>query len=244
MISREQEAQILRLHHVEKWTVGTIASQLGVHHSVVERVIAEAGVPRAPQPRGSMADPYMPFILETLGKYPRLTASRLYKMAKERGYPGGPSHFRAIVAEHRPRKTPAAYLRLRTLPGEQAQADWAHFGKLQIRKAQRPLVAFVMVLSYSRAIFLRFFLGLHIWNFLRGHQEAFSRWGGVTRVVLYDNLKSAVLERQGDAIRFNPVLLDFSAHWRYEPRPVAIARGNEKDFVSSCTFSHTFDSSC
>jgi hypothetical protein len=48
---------------------------------------------------------------------------------------------------------------------------------------------------------------------------------------LYDNLKSAVLERQGDAIRFNPALLDFAAHYRFEPRPVAVARGNEKGRV-------------
>jgi transposase len=178
-----------------------------------------------------MVDSYMPFILETLRKYPRLPASRLYHMVKERGYPGRPSHFRLIVSRHRPRPEPTAYLRLRTLPGEEAQADWAHFGKLGIGRALRPLVAFVMVLSYSRAVFLRFFLGLHTANFLRGHQEAFFRWGGVPRVVLYDNLKSAVLERIGDAIRFNPLLVDFSAHWRYEPRPVAVARGNEKGRV-------------
>jgi transposase len=48
---------------------------------------------------------------------------------------------------------------------------------------------------------------------------------------LYDNLKSAVLERQGDAIRFHPTLLAFAAHYRFEPRPVAIARGNEKGRV-------------
>jgi hypothetical protein len=49
--------------------------------------------------------------------------------------------------------------------------------------------------------------------------------------VLYDNLKSAVLERQGDAIRFHPTLLEFAAHYRFEPRPVAVARGNEKGRV-------------
>jgi len=231
MISRDLEAQILRLYHVEKWPVGTIAHQLSLHHSVVERVLAQAGVPKPASTRPSLVDPYMPFILETLRKYPRLRASRLYQMLKERGYPGAPSHLRAIVSRHRPSPAPTAYLRLRTLPGEQAQADWAHFGKLQIGKALRPLVAFVMVLSYSRAIFLRFFLGLGIWNFLRGHQQAFSRWGGCPRVILYDNLKSAVLERVGDAIRFNPTLLNFSAHWRFEPRPVAPGRANEKPRV-------------
>jgi hypothetical protein len=59
-------------------------------------------------------------------------------------------------------------------------------------------------------------------NFLRGHAGAFAAWNGVPRVLLYDNLKS-VLERQGEAIRFNPVLIDFAKHHRFEPRPVAVA---------------------
>ena len=94
-----------------------------------------------------------------------------------------------------------------------------------------PGSAFVMVLSYSRMIFLRFFLDARMDSFLRGHVEAFVAFGGAARVVLYDNLKSAVLERQGDAIRFNPALLAFAGHYRYEPRPVAVARGNEKGRV-------------
>jgi transposase len=124
-----------------------------------------------------------------------------------------------------------AYLRLRTLPGEQAQCDWAHFGHITIGRARRPLMAFVMVLSYSRHIFLRFCLDARTENFLRGHLAAFAAWQGIPRVILYDNLRSAVLERHGDAIRFNPALLDFAAHYHYEPRPVAIARGNEKGRV-------------
>jgi hypothetical protein len=88
-----------------------------------------------------------------------------------------------------------------------------------------------MVLSWSRRIYLRFFLDARMENFLRGHVGAFESWGGLPRVLLYDNLKSAVLERQGDAIRFHPTLLDFAGHYRYEPRPVAVARGNEKGRV-------------
>jgi len=65
-------------------------------------------------------------------------------------------------------------------------------------------------------------------NFLRGHVGAFEAWGGIPRVALYDNLKSAVLERQGTVIRFNPTLLALAGHYRFEPRPVAVARGNEK----------------
>jgi hypothetical protein len=117
------------------------------------------------------------------------------------------------------------------LPGEQAQVDWGHFGHLQIGQAKRPLMAFVMVLSWSRQIFLRFYLNAQMENFLRGHVAAFEAWNGLPTVLLYDNLKSAVLERQGDAIRFHPTLLALSVHYRFEPRPVAVARGNEKGRV-------------
>ncbi len=232
MIARELEGEILRLFHVEKWPIGTIAREVGVHHTTVRRVLAEAGIAAGRQPlRPSMADPFIPFIVETLQKYPRLRASRLYEMVRQRGYPGRPDHFRAIVARHRPRPAAEAYLRLRTLPGEQAQVDWAHFGNLAIGRARRALWGFVMVLSFSRQIFLRFFLGAAMPNFLRGHVEAFQAFAGVAKVLLYDNLRSAVLERRGDAIRFHPTLLELAAHYHFLPRPVAVARGNEKGRV-------------
>src|SRR6204780_4665941 len=231
-IPPDLEAQILRYHHVEKWRVGTIARQLHVHHGTVARVLAQAGLPRiGPPARRSRVEPYLPFIRQTLEKFPTLTASRLYAMVRERGYRGSGDHFRHLIACYRPRPAAEAYLRLRSLPGEQAQVDWGHFGHLVIGRARRPLMAFVMVLSYSRQIFLRFFLDARMENFLRGHVAAFEAWQGVPRVRLYDNLKSAVLERRGDAIRFHPTLLGFAGHYRYEPRPVAVARGNEKGRV-------------
>jgi len=183
---------------------------------VVRRVLAEAGLPRVgPPSRPSMIDAYLPFIRQTLESFPTLTASRLYVMAYERGYRGSPDHFRHLIACHRPRQKAEAYLRLRCLPGEQAQVDWGHFGHLEIGRARRPLMAFVLVLSYSRQIFLRFFLDARMENFLRGHVAAFEAWQGVPRVLLYDNLKSAVLERRGDAIRFYPTLLSFAGHYCY-----------------------------
>lgn len=231
-LTPELEAQILRYHHVEKWRIGTIATQLNLHRTTVQRVLAQAGLPRqVAQPKPSALDPYLPFVRETLSKFPTLTAARLHAMVRERGYPGGSDHLRHLVALYRPRRPAEAYLRLRTLPGEQSQIDWAHFGHLGIGRACRPLMAFVMVLSYSRRIFLRFFLDARMENFLRGHVAAFQAFEGVPRVLLYDNLKSAVLERQGDAIRFHPTLLALAAHYHYEPRPVAVARGNEKGRV-------------
>ena len=231
MISPQIESEILRLFHAEKWLIGTIAGQLGIHPSVVRRVLAQDGVPEPKRSRSTRLDPFIPLITATWKQYPKLSARRLYEMCRQRGYQGGPDHFRHMVAAYRPRPTAEAYLRLKTLPGEQSQVDWGHFGKLTVGSAKRDLLAFVMVLSYSRRIFLRFYLGQQTENFLRGHEAAFTAWGGVVRVVLYDNLKSAVLERQGDAIRFNPFLLDFARHYRFGPRPVAVARGNEKGRV-------------
>jgi len=230
-ISAELEAQILRYYHVERWPPNTIARQLHVHHYTVARVLAQAGLPRIGRPRPSQVDPYLAFILATLEKFPTLTASRLYGMVRERGYAGSPDHFRHFIARHRPRPKAEAYLRLTTLPGEQGEVDWAHFGHLAIGRAHRPLMAFVMVLSFCRAIFLRFFLNACLENFLRGHVEAFQTWGRLPRTLLYDNLKSVVLERQGDAIRFHPTFLEFASHYRFEPRPVGIRKGNEKGRV-------------
>ena len=232
MISPERQAQVLRLYHAERWRVGTIATQLGMHRDTVARVLAQAGLPQiVPIRRALKIDPYLPFILETLEQYPKLTATRLYEMVRQRGYEGGSSQFRHLISRFRPKPAAQAYLRLRTLPGEQAQADWAHMGHIQIGLARRPLMAFVMVLSWSRQVFLQFFVNATTASFVRAHVAAFESWGGVPRVVLYDNLKSAVLERQGEAIRFNPALLALSAHYHFEPRPVAVARGNQKGRV-------------
>lgn len=231
-VSKETESEILRLFHAEKWKRGTIARQLHIHHGVVDRVLTRNGIPyERVRVRHSMIEAYLPFIRSVLAKYPRLTATRLYEMVKERGYAGAVDHFRGMVARHRPRPAAEAYLRLRTLPGEQAQVDWAYFGKIKIGNAERPLFGFVIVLSWSRQIFLKFYTGLATSNFLQGHVDAFTEWGGVPRELLYDNLKSAVLERIGDAIRFNPQLLDFAGHYRFAPKPVAVARGNQKGRV-------------
>ena len=231
-IDKQTRAEILRLIFAEKWKIGTIARQLGVHHNTVDRIVAEAGVPlklRGRKP--SKLDPFLPFIRESLATWPKLPSSRLYQMVCERGYRGSQSHFRNLIAPERPRPVVEAYLRLDALPGEHGQVDWAHFGKVKIGRAERSLMGFVMVLSYSRRVFLRFYLNAAMDNFLRGHVEAFEAWQGVPRELWYDNLKSVVLERRGPLIHFNERFLDFAGDYRFQPKPVAIARGNEKGRV-------------
>lgn len=229
MIDLETVARIRQLHHAEHWPVGTIAAELGLHHETVENALKEE--PRgALQLRPSRLDPYVDFVRQTLEKHPRLRATRLYWMLRERGCPLSVRQVRRKVAELRPVPR-EAFLRRRTFPGEEAQVDWASFGHVLIGAARRALSAFVMTLSYSRMLFLEFFFDQTLENFLRGHVHAFADFGGVPRHTLHDNLRAAVIERHGDAVHFNPRLLELASHYHFVPRACRPARGNEKGGV-------------
>lgn len=232
-VEAQVEHAILRHHLVDGWPVGTVARELGVHHDVVRRVIRQRGVETSePQlVRARMIDPFLSFVAATLEKYPRLHASRLYQMVQERGYPGSESHFRRLIGELRPRPAPEPFARLDMPPGEQAQVDWGHFGTTEVGRARRPLYAFVMTLCWSRMTWLYFFHDMERPSFLRGHIDGFSFFGGVPRQLVYDNLKSACIERQGHAVRFNESLLETASHYGFEPILAAPRRGNEKGRV-------------
>ncbi len=232
MITPETRAEIRRLYYAEHWKVGTIASALSVHPDTVRRAIeSERFNLKGGRPRPRQIDPFVPFIRDTLERYPRLCATRLQQMLATRGFTGGIAQVRRVVRQLRPRRKAEAYLRLSVLKGEQAQVDWGSFGKVSIGKGKRALSCFVMVLSWSRAIHAVFTLDQTLESFMRGHVEAFEYFGAVPRMILYDNLKSAVLERRGDAIRFHPRLLELAGHYHFAPRPVSPARGNEKGRV-------------
>jgi len=230
MITPEQHAEIRRLYFGEHWKVGTIAAALGVHHDTVRAAIAHdtRALPRG-LCRPTQLDLYLPFVRETLTQYPRLRATRLFEMVRARGYPGSVVQLRRVVRTLRPSVTPTLYRRLTTLPAEEAQIDWGAFGMIRIGHGTRPLSGFVMVLSYSRALSALFTLDQTLESFLRGHVDAFhGLFAGVARTLVYDNLRSAVLERQGSAIRFHPRLLELAGHYHFAPRPCTPGRGNEK----------------
>lgn len=230
MISPEMHAQIRRYFYAEHWTVGTIASEFGVHADTVRKAIEAERFSGTRPLRPSITDPWIGFIREILEQHPRLRATRLFQMIRDRGYSGSIVQLRRVVANLRPNFR-EVYLRLQMFPGEQAQADWAHFGNVMVGGARRALSCFVMTLSYSRALYLEFFFDQTMENFLRGHVHAFQAWNGQPRVILYDNLKAAVLERRGNQIQFNPRLLELSAHYHFAPRPCQVRAGNEKGRV-------------
>lgn len=229
MITPEQHAEIRRLYYGEHWKVGTIAAALGVHHDTVRAAIAhDTQTVRRGTCRATRLDPYLPFLRDTLAQYPRLRATRLFEMVRARGYTGSVVQLRRVVHTLRPAATPTVYRRLTTLIGEEAQIDWGAFGSIRIGHGVRPLSGFVMVLSYSRAVWALFTLDQTLESFLRGHVEAFDAFHGAARTLVYDNLRSAVLERQGTAIRFHPRLLELAGHYHFAPRPCTPGRGNEK----------------
>jgi len=229
MISKEQIARVRRLFFAEHWKVGTIAADLGLHTDTVKRALG-TDLFKSRTPRHSMLDPFLDFIEQTLKQHPRLRSTRLFEMLRDRGYKGSVRQLRRFVQPLRP-SSKEAFLRLSVLPGEQAQADWASFGQVSIGRARRRLSCFVITLSYSRALYLEFFLDQSLESLLRAHVNAFSDWGSVPRNILYDNMKAVVLDRFGDAIRFQPRLLELCGHYHFAAKPCHPGRGNEKGRV-------------
>src|SRR5580658_106136 len=230
MISPETRVQIRRYFYAEHWKIGTIATALDVHPDTVRRAIEVERFQHAEPLRPSIVDPYLPFVREVLEQHPRLRATRIHQMIRDRGYSGSVEQLRRVVARLRP-QSHEAFLRLQVFPAEQAQVDWAYFGSVMVGRAKRQLSCFVTTLSWSRALYLEFFFDQTTENFLRGHVRALDAWSGAPRVILYDNLKSAVLERRGDQIHFNPRLLELAAHYHFVPRPCQVRAGNQKGRV-------------
>jgi transposase len=227
----ELEAEIVRLHYAEHWPVGTIATQLAAHPEQVRRVLG-LGAPRAPAaPRTRLVDPYRAFIDEQLADYPTLRATRLYDMLCQRGYAGSVRTVREFVATVRPRPRRAPYLRTETLPGEQAQIDWAFVGKLPVAGGERALWLFVMVLAHSRALWGEFVFDLSVHSLCRSLVRGARAFGGVPRQWLFDNPKTVVLERVGTVARFHPTLLALCAAMRVEPRLCAVRKPEHKGKV-------------
>jgi transposase len=227
----EVEAEIKRLHYAEHWPVGTVATQLGVHADVVRRVLGLLDPRPSPPQRPRLVDPYADFIAQTLKKYPGLKSTRLFDMVKPRGFTGAIRTLREHVATVRPRPEREAYLRMDTLIGEQAQVDWAHVGKVPVPGGERSLWLFVIVLSWSRAMWAEFVFDLSVHSLLRSLSRAADYYGGCVRQWLFDNPKTVVVERHGEAIRFHPKLLELSGSYCVGLRLCTVRKANQKGRV-------------
>lgn len=227
-------ATIRRLFEVDKLSRADIARRLHLDRKTVRRALAftEAPPPRAVALRPSKLDPFAPYLTRRLKDYPELSAVKLLAELRAMGYPGGLSILKEHLLTLRP-KSHDVFLRIETPPGEQAQVDWANCGTLRVGAALRKLSCFVMVLSFSRMIYLEFTLSQRLEDFLACHVHAFRFFGGIPKKILYDNLKTVVLSRVGKEIRFNPRFMDFAGAYLFEPVPCNVRAGWEKGKVES-----------
>lgn len=232
-----KEAEIRRLYFAEHWKVGTIATQLGIHHDAVERVLGVGKArsrPARKETESAVPSPlrdYETFVVETLTQYPRLRSTRLYDMLVERGYVGGVRTLRRHVRLVRPVPKSEVFLRVEPLIAEQAQIDWAYLGKLRFAGGTRQLWVFIMVLSYSRAIWAELVLDLSAVSLRRSLVRGCCYFRGATRQWLFDNPKIVVLERHGDAVRFHPDLLATAGRFCVAPRLCGVRKPQQKGKV-------------
>ena len=234
MIDYETFCKIRDYRDREGLKQAQIARSLGLDERTVAKWIDEPRYrPRQSPVRASKLDPFKPKIRQWLESHP-YSAQQVFQRLREAGFEGGYTIVKDYVRRIRPKRAPA-YLTLTFAPGECAQVDWGLYGSVPVGETRRKLSLFVMVLCYSRMMYLEFTLSQKMEQFLACHQHAFEFFGNrVPEKIMVDNLKSAVLKRlTGEAPVFNPRYLDFSRHYGFTIKPCGVRKGNEKGRVES-----------
>lgn len=224
--------EIRRLKEVEGLSERSIADRLKISRGKVRRGLA--GLPSQKEPKAviSKLDQFKLVVAEILKEYPNLSGVRIFEKLKTLGYSGGTTILREYLAELRGLHR-EAFVRYETAPGEEAQVDWGYFGTLPFGNNYRKISFFVMVLSYSRKIYVEFTTSQSLDVFLQCHLNAFKYFGGVPERILYDNLKSVVISRYINHIQFNQKFLEFAGYYLFEPKACNVRRANEKGKVES-----------
>ena len=210
-----------------------IARELNLDYRTVEKWLDKKHYQqRKSARRASKLDPFKGQILRMLETHP-YSAVQILQRIREDNFDGGYSIVKEYVRKVRPPKI-KAFLKLSFAPGECAQVDWGSYGSVAVGETRRRLSFFVMVLCYSRMMYVEFTVSQTMEHFLGCHQNAFEWFGAVPGKVMVDNLKSAVLKRiVGKDPVFNPKYLDFANHHGFTIVPCAVGKGNEKGRVES-----------
>ena len=214
-------------------TITQTARALGLHPQTVSKwVRIQQYRPRRSTPRKTLLDPYKTLIVRWLDTHP-LSAQQVFQRLREAGFTGGHTVVGDYVRKIRPRRAPA-FLRLSFAPAECAQVDWGEYGSIAVGSTRRRLSFFLMVLCYSRLMYLEFTVSQTMEHFLACHENAWAAFGGVVSRVMVDNLKSAVLQRlAGTAPVFNARYLDYARHAGFTISACNVAAGHEKGRVES-----------
>jgi len=226
---------VRRLYEVEKLSQRAIGARLHVSRKTVRRALMTKEGPPAEErgrPKGpGKLERFKAYVTRRIQQYPELSATKLFKEIVGYGYAGGLTTLKKFLHTIRPENTPKAFLRLETQPGEYAQVDWANIGLISIGNKRHPLSCFVMVLSYSRMMYAELTLSQCLEDFMQAHVNAFEFFGGVPKKINYDNLKTVVLSRMGQDIRFQPHFMDLAGTYLFEPIPCGVRMAHEKGKV-------------
>ena len=233
MIDYETFARIKHLHESMGLNAAQIARELSLDERTVQgRLEAKQFLPRKSVQRPSKLDPFKATVVKMVESYP-YSASQIHQRLKEEGFTGGYTAVKKFVRKVRPKRE-KAYLTLAFAPGECAQVDWGSYGSVRVGETMRRLSFFVMVLCYSRQIYVEFTVSQTMEHFLACHQNAFTAFGGVPARIMVDNLKSAVLKHaRGEAPIYNTRYLDFARHNGFTISACGVAKGNEKGRVEN-----------
>jgi transposase len=232
MVGAEAALEIRVLHRHGKG-IREIARETGSSRNTVRRYLRNESAARY-KPRSRRArklDPFKDYVVERLTSAApeRIPASVLLRELRERGYKGGSTMLKALVASFKPKEAAAPIVRFETGPGEQMQVDWA-----VIRRGSNRLSVFVATLGWSRVSYVEFVTDERVETLIEAHENAFLDFGGVPQEVLYDNMRTVVLERHGygrGRHRFHPGFLDFARHCGFRPRLCAPYRAQTKGKV-------------
>jgi len=215
----------IRVLHRHGKGIREIARETGSSRNTVRRYLRDESATRyrARPRRVTKLDPFRGYISERLAAAApeRIPASVLLSELRERGYTGGYTMLKALVAAMRPKQAAAPVIRFETGPGEQMQVDWA-----VIRRGSNRLSVFVATLGWSRTSYVEFVLDERVETLIEAHENAFLGFGGTPREVLYDNMRTVVLERHGDGRgrhRFHPgfsILHSIAVFGRGYARPI------------------------
>ncbi len=238
MIGREK--RVLLRHYLEQgMNKAAIARDLGISRRTVYHWIKTGQLDRdldeeraAYGPRRAMPsklDAYKPLIDARLGEYPKLTAVRLFKEVRAAGYQGSYNQVKRYARKVRPRPPEEPVVRFETPPGHQGQVDFAHF-RLPWGKRS----ALIVVLGYSRLLWVQFYTQQTMRTLMRGLESSFAYFGGVPSELLFDQMKAVVIEdaRHDDGILVeNPEFVRYAHHWNFKIRACRPYRAQTKGKV-------------
>jgi transposase len=238
MYGREQ--RVLLRHYLERGlSKAEIARELGVSRRTIyhwieggqlDRDLDNAAVQYTPRPAvPCKVDPFRPIIDTRLAEFPKLTATRLFDEIRAAGYAGGYTQVKEYVRQVRPRPVPEPVVRFETPPGHQAQVDFAEF-----RLPWGKRYALLMVLGYSRLMWLQFYSRQTMAVLMDGLEAAFAFFGGVPAELLFDQMKAVIIEDEraiGGKLLENAEFMRFAAHWDFRIRACRPYRAKTKGKV-------------